>query len=184
MHGEAGYQLDVKHTVLNSAGQATVSREDQLSYLLGIRYLNAYNTTFIAEYYHNGAGYDKSEEDDFFTYQDWAWNQWLATGNAGYMERANVATRPYYQQRNFCQDYFYLKMIQKEPFDILYFNPWLVIILNLQDRSFNLQPGMTYNPVTDVEINFRVNIPVGPAGTEFGEKQDLARPEIWIRYYF
>jgi hypothetical protein len=30
----------------------------------------------------------------------------------------------------------------------------------------------------------RVGIPVGPPQTEFGEKLDNLRPEIWMRYYF
>lgn len=184
VHGEVGYKLDVTRTVLSSTGQAAVSQENQLSFLLGIRYLNAIETTFIVEYYHNGAGYDAGEENDFFAYQDWAYQQWLATGNDSYMQRADKATRPYYRQRNFGEDYLYFKATQKEPWDILYFNPWLAVIVNLRDQSFNLQPGMTYTPVTNLELNFRVGIPIGPAGTEFGEKQDAVRPEVWARYYF
>lgn len=184
VHGEASYRLDVSRTVLNSSGQATVSRQNELSYLLGIRYLNAVETTFIVEYYHNGAGYDAGEVNDLFAYQDWAYQQWLATGNDQYMQRADKVTRPYYSQRNFGEDYLYFKATQKEPFDILYFNPCLAVIVNLQDQSFNLQPGMTYTPVTNLELNFRVGMPIGPAGTEFGEKQDAVRTEAWIRYYF
>lgn len=184
VHGEAGLRRAVTRTVLDSTGQATVSEQDQLSYLLGIRYLNAVETTFIVEYYHNGAGYDQSDLDAFFAYQDWAYQRWLATGNASYMQRAEMVTRPYYRQRNFGQDYLYLKITQKEPGDILYFNPWLALIINLQDHSFNLQPGLTYTPMTNLELNFRVGIPIGPASSEFGEKQDLFRPEIWIRRYF
>jgi hypothetical protein len=184
VHGELGFKKNVTRTVLDSTGQAKNSRQDQLSYLLGVSYLNAVETTFIAEYYHNGAGYDRREVDDFFAYQHWTYQQWLATGNDGYMQRADMATRPYYRQRNFGEDYFYLKITQKEPLDILYFNPWLAVIISLQDLSFNLQPGMTYTPVTNLELNFRMGIPVGPAGTEFGEKQDAVRPEMWARYYF
>ncbi|MCB2187066.1 MAG: hypothetical protein KQJ78_11655 [Deltaproteobacteria bacterium] len=184
VHGEVGYRMDVSRTLLNSTGQTTVSSQNELSYLLGIRYLNAVETTFIVEYYHNGAGYDAGELDDFFAYQTWAYQEWLATDNDQYMQRANMVTRPYYAQRNFGEDYLYFKATQKEPLDILYFNPWLAVILNLQDQSFNLQPGMTYTAVTDLELNFRMGIPFGPAGTEFGEKQDAVRTEIWARYYF
>lgn len=184
VHGEVGYKLDVARTVLDANGQASVSRGNQLSYLLGIRYLNSVETTFIAEYYHNGAGYNSAEVDDFFAYQNWAYQRWLATGDPGFMEQASRATRPYYRQRNFGEDYFYLKVSQKEPFDILYFTPWIATVVNLRDRSFNLQLGMTYTGITNLEINFRVGIPVGRAGSEFGEKQDAVRPEIWVRYYF
>jgi len=184
VHGELAFQRDVQRVVLNNAGEAAISREDRFSYLLGLRYLNAHDTTFIAEYYHNGAGYDRSEVGDFFTYQDKAYQQWLSTGNPMVMKRAAGLAQPYFQQRNFGRDYLYLKITQKEPFDILYFNPWVAVILNLQDWSYNLQPGMTYAPVTNLELSFRVNIPIGPAGTEFGEKLDALRPEVRVSYYF
>jgi hypothetical protein len=100
------------------------------------------------------------------------------------IQRANQITRPYYQQRNCGEDYFYLKISQKEPFDILHFNPWVAAVVNLQDFSFNLQPGMTWTPVTNLELNLRMGIFVGPPQTEFGEKPDALRPEILMRYYF
>lgn len=184
VHGELAFQEDVPHVVLDAFGNVRQTMEDQVSWLVGVRYLNAIDTTFIVEYYHNGGGYDRSELEDFFAYQEAAFDQWQATDNASVMQRAGQITRPYYQQRNFGEDYFYLKISQKEPFDILYFNPWAAAVVSLQDASFNLQPGMTWTPVTNLELNFRVGIPVGASQTEFGEKPDALRPEIWIRYYF
>jgi hypothetical protein len=157
IHGEIGLRLDASRKTLDADGRSIGSREDQLSYLLGIRYLNSYDTTFILEYYHNGAGYSGSQVDDFFAYQSTAYEQWLASGNDSIIKRADQATRPYYRQRNFGQDYLYFKVSQKEPFDILYFNPWITLILNLQDYSFNLQPGMTYTPITNLQITFRAS---------------------------
>ncbi|MGV8073807.1 MAG: hypothetical protein AB2L11_04510 [Syntrophobacteraceae bacterium] len=184
IHGELAFQEDVPHIVINSAGTARQTREDQLSCLLGLRYLNTFDTTFIIEYYHNGAGYSRNELDDFYIYLETAFNQWQATGNSSLMQHAGQITRPYYQLRNYGEDYFYLKISQKEPFDILYFNPWVAAVVNLQDFSFNLQPGMTWTPVTNLELNLRVGIPIGASKTEFGEKPDALRPEIWMRYYF
>jgi hypothetical protein len=183
MHGELAFQENVPHLVIDTSGNIRQTREDQLSYLLGVRYLNAFDTTFIAEYYHNGQGYSRDELEDFFTYQHAAFDQFQATGNTPVMQRAEQITRPFYQQRNFGKDYFYLKILQKEPFDILYFNPWVAAVVNLQDFSFNLQHGMTWAPVTNLELNLRVGIPVGPSKTEFGEKPNEVRSEIWIRYY-
>lgn len=184
VHGELAFQNDVPHLLIDSAGNIRQTEEDQFSALLGMRYLNAFDTTFIAEYYHNGAGYSRDELEDFFTLQEAAFDQRQATGNAASMQRALQITQPYYRQRNFGEDYLYLKVSQKEPFDLLYFNPWAAIVVNLQDLSFNLQPGMTWTPLTNLEFNFRAAIPVGASKTEFGEKPDMVRPEIWIRYYF
>jgi hypothetical protein len=184
VHGELAFQEDVPHVVLDAAGSVRHTREDQLSWLAGVRYLNAIDTTFIFEYYHNGGGYDRSEVEDFFAYQEAAFDRWQATGDPSVMQRADQVTKPYYQQRNYGEDYGYLKISQKEPLDILYFNPWVAAVVNLQDFSFNLQPGMTWTGVTNFEFNVRVAIPVGPSNTEFGEKPDAMRPEIWVRYYF
>ena len=184
LHGEAALRRGVRRTVIDRAGIAEVSTCDQFDFLVGMRYLTSRDTTFIVEYYHNGAGYNRGELEDFFAYQETAYTQWLASGDPAPMERVDLVTRPYYGRRTFGRDYAYLKITQKEPFDILYFSPWLAVIANLQDASANLQPGMTYTPVTNLEVNFRVGIPVGAAGTEFGEKQDVVRPELWVRYYF
>lgn len=184
VHGELAFQEDVPHTTIHTSGNIRQTEEDQVSCLLGVRYLNAMDTTFIAEYYHNGGGYSRDEMEDFFTYQQTAFDQWQATGNALLMQQANRVSKPYYSQRHFGEDYGYFKVSQKEPFDILYFNPWATAIVNLQDFSFNVQAGMTWTPVTNLEVNFRISIPVGASKTDFGEKPDALRPEIWIRYYF
>ncbi len=184
VHGELAFRQDVPRTVLDAAGRGRQTREDALSFLLGVRYLNAMDTTFIVEYYHNGEGYDRDELDDFFTFQRTALERWEATANPAVAQGAVGITGPIYQQRNLGRDYVYVKVSQKEPWDILYFTPWMAAVVNLQDFSFNMQPGMTWAPITNLELNFRVGIPVGPADTEFGEKPDAVRPEIWVRYYF
>jgi hypothetical protein len=184
VHGELAFCDDVPHLVIDASGNTRQRREDQLNGLLGVRYLNEFDTTFIAEYYYNGGGYSRDALDDFFTCQEAAFDQWQTTGNDSLMKHAGQITRPYYQQRNFGEDYFYLKISQKEPFDILYFNPWVAAVVNLQDLSFNLQPGMTWTPVTNLDLSLRVGIPVGTSKTEFGEKPGALRSEIWMRYYF
>jgi hypothetical protein len=184
IHGELALRKDITRLVLDETGNTRQTKENPMDFLFGARYLNAVDTTFIAEYYHNGAGYDKDETEDFFIYQEEAFSQWLSSGNASVMQQAAQKTRSYYSRGNFGKDYLYLKISQKEPFDILYFTPYLASVVNLRDSSFNLQPGLTFTPVTNFELNFRVGIPLGPDNTEFGEKPDAFRPEIWVRYYF
>ncbi len=184
MHGEFAFQENVPQLVIETSDNIYQKREDQFSCLLGVRYLNALDTTFIAEYYHNGGGYNRDEVEDFFIYQEVAFDQWQETRNDFLMRHADQVTGPYYQQRHFGKDYFYLKVSKKEPFDILYFNPWVAVVVNLQDFSFNLQSGMTWTAVTNLELNCRFGIPVGPPKTDFGERPDALRSEIWIRLYF
>jgi hypothetical protein len=184
VHGEAAWRQDAPRVLVDADGRVSQSKKDQYSFLLGMRYLNTLDTTFISEYYHNGAGYDADEMDAFFDYQDTAIEAWQTTDETTAIQRAEQVTRPYYRQRNFGRDYGYLKISQKEPFDILYLTPWMAITVNLHDASFNLQPGLTWTPITNLELNLRAGIPLGPSGTEYGEKADRLRPEIWARYYF
>jgi hypothetical protein len=184
IHGEWAMDEDVARMVFDAAGNGVPTKEDAIRYLLGMRYLNTLDTTFILEYYHNGAGYDRGEVKNFFRFQENALALWQSGGDESQIQRAIALTRPYSGQRNYGRDYLYLKISQKEPFDILYFTPWAGGVMNLNDGSLSILPGLTWTPLTDLEINFRVGIPVGAANTEFGEKTDAFRPEFWVRYYF
>ncbi|MFO7989255.1 MAG: hypothetical protein ACQEQ5_07720 [Thermodesulfobacteriota bacterium] len=162
VHGELAVQKDVEVPAVKPDGTTGLIQETQVSGLVGLRYLNTHDTTFIAEYYHNGAG------------QDDLWAIPASTGST--ISRAT--------QRNPGRDYLYVKISQKEPADILYLTTWMATVVNLHDHSFNLLPGLTWTPVTNLEISGRVGIPLGSAHTEFGEKPDRFRPEVWMRYYF
>jgi len=183
-HGELAWQKGVRRVVLDSSGRMSVSEEDQTGFLLGVRYLTASETTFIIEYYRNGAGYDRGEIEDFFAYQEAVYSRFLAGRDPSVMTNLVNRTRAYYAQKNFGRDYFYFKLSQKEPGGILYFTPWAAVIMNLQDFSFSLSPGLTYLPSANVEFAFKIIAPIGPPGTEFAEKQDDLRSEFLIRYYF
>jgi hypothetical protein len=184
IHGELAWRRDVLRTVVDPHGRIRFERADPVDYLLGLRYLNALDTTFILEYYHRGSGYDRGELEDLFAFQDAAVDRWQASGDTAEVERAQQDPRSYFSERNPGRDYGYLKVSRKEPFDLLDVTPWIALMASLQDGSFNVQPGLTWTPLTDLELNFRVAVPVGPADTEFGEKPDACRPEVWVRYYF
>jgi hypothetical protein len=184
VHGELAYVKDARKMSVGAGGGVNIEQENQVNWLLGLRYLTARDTTYILEYFHNGGGYDGGQVDGFFAFQEMAWRQWLNTNNPSYMQRADTLTRSYYRLKNFGQDYLYLKVSQKEPWDILYFTPYAALMVNLDDLSLSLSPGLTYSPVTNLELNLRAIFPLGGGGTEFGEKLDTARSEFWVRWYF
>jgi hypothetical protein len=184
VHGEVAWRRNLARAVVDHQGQFRTEHIDPLDWLLGLRYLNTLDTTLILEYYHRGSGYHRDELEDLFAFQAAAVDRWQATGDAAAVARAQQVTRSYFSERNPGRDYGYLKVSQKEPLDLLYVTPWIAMMASLQDGSFNVQPGATWTPLTNLELNFRVAIPVGPAGTEFGEKPDAIRPEVWVRYYF
>jgi len=82
------------------------------------------------------------------------------------------------------QRYLYLRVSQKEPFDILYFNPALASIVNLDDHSYSLAPELLYTGVTNLDLRLRWFLLHGNWLTDFGEKQNAQRLELRVRYYF
>ena len=82
------------------------------------------------------------------------------------------------------QDYLYLKIIQPEPFDWVYFTPSLYSIINLQDNSFSLAAPLSYKPITNFELVFTPVAFIGSGDSEFGARQMGQRLETWLRFYF
>jgi hypothetical protein len=82
------------------------------------------------------------------------------------------------------QDYLYLRVTQKEPFNILYFTPAITAIMNLDDRSFQISPEFLYTGFTNWELRLKGTALVGQRLTEYGEKQNDYRVELRVRYYF
>lgn len=82
------------------------------------------------------------------------------------------------------RDYLYLRIAQKEPFDILYFNPAVTTILNLHDGSFTLSPEIVYSRITNLELRLKAAFILGSSDTEYGEKPNDYRLELRAGYYF
>ncbi|MFH0788166.1 MAG: hypothetical protein V2B13_11215, partial [Pseudomonadota bacterium] len=81
-------------------------------------------------------------------------------------------------------NYLYLRISQKEPFDILYFTPAVTLLGNIDDQSFSITPEFLYTGITNLELRLKTGFIVGSRGSEFGEKPNDYRIEFRIRYYF
>jgi len=183
IHGEWGRIADAAKSVLSASGTATTETGDVASYLLGLRYLTERDTTWIAEYYHNGAGYTEQQMRDYFTFARNAYDQFLLTGNSTLLERARTLQTSY-ARANPMQNYLYLRVSQKEPFDILYFTPSITLIQNLDDSSRSLSPELLYTGIANLELRLRLFFLAGGRLSDFGEKQNDRRIELRARYYF
>jgi hypothetical protein len=184
VHGEFAYIEDFQKRYIDSRGNIHSSTYDTTSYLLGIRYLSERETTYILEYYRNGTGFTEEEFQDFYRFVDRSYAQYLATGNDAVMGRAQNLSQGNYGRPNPGRDYLYLRVSQKEPFDILYFTPSLTTIVNLNDSSFSITPEVAYTGITNLELRLKAMILVGGKETEFGEKPNDYRIEFRARYYF
>jgi hypothetical protein len=120
----------------------------------------------------------------FVQFVDNAYAQYLATGNDALLSRARNTAQGGYGRPNPGQKYLYLRVTQKEPFDILYFTPALTVIANASDWSTSITPELLYTGFKDIELRLRGIFLTGGPGTEFGERQNTSRIEFRARLYF
>ena len=184
VHGEWARINNFKLTTINAQGVGTTHEWNAISYLLGLRYLTAQETTYILEYYHNGTGLSQNQFADFVTFVNSSYRTFRETGNDSALKRAQNLAEGAYGRQNPMRDYLYFRASQKEPFDILYFTPAITSIINLQDGSLVVIPELTYSPITNLELRLRTPVLIGGKSTEYGAKQNDYRIDLRVRYYF
>lgn len=184
IHGELAHIDDSAHRVVQSDGTLSASTRDAESFLFGVRYLTTTDTTFIVEYFHNGTGFTADEMQGFFGLVDNGIDAYRLFGNQTLLQKARAVTEGSYGTQNPMRDYLYLRVSQKEPFDIPYLIPSVTCIYNIEDKSFSLSPEIFYTGITNLELRLKAGFISGPGNTEFGEKQNDVRLELRMRYYF
>ncbi|MBN1662059.1 MAG: hypothetical protein JW943_00510 [Deltaproteobacteria bacterium] len=184
IHGEWAYLRHTRKTVLTAAGAPQQSESNARSWLVGIRHLTAFDLTTIIEYYHNGTGYNKDELTRYYDAVHNAYATYITTGSAAPLAAARRLADTGYGRFSAGKDYVYVRLIQKEPFDILYFTPALTAMINFHDKSASLTPEILYTGFTNWEIRLRTGFLMGSRGTEFGDKQNDCRVELRVGYYF
>lgn len=180
LHGEWARIDDQEFVLTDPAGNVRRRTAAVSSWLLGLRYLTERETTYIVEYYRNGTGFAESEFRDFL---DFAGRALQAGSQTALFQRAQSLAASYARQTPL-RDYLYVRVSQKEPFDILYFTPSLTAIVSLNDRSFSLAPEMIYTGFKNIELRARAIVLGGGDQTDFGERQNKRRLELQARFYF
>ena len=184
IHGEFAFINNQKIRVIDSQGKISKEKFDARSFLLGGRYLTTSDTTVIFEYFRNGTGFTHSEMKDYFSLIDRGYDLFLMNGNKALLKKAASVTEGNYGRNNPMKDYLYLRLSQKEPFDILYFTPAITGIMNLDDRSVSISPELLYTGIKNLELRLKGSALMGQQGSEFGEKPNDYRLELRVRYYF
>ncbi len=179
LHAELSVARSAQRSVIAN-GTVQANESDITSYLLGVRYLNAWNTTVIAEYYHNGLGLSRSEYE---SYNDFLLSG-LAAGTPDALQQTWATVQTYFKSSTLMREYLYVKVSQPEPFDWLYFTPSLFSIYNLSDGSFLLSASLNYKPATNVEFILWPSLLIGGESSEFGSRQARQRIEFWMRVFF
>jgi hypothetical protein len=184
IHGEFARINNFTQSYIAVDGTTHQTIYDATSWLLGLRYLTEKDATYILECYRNGTGFNEQETRDYFTFVHSAYDSYLTTGNDASLQKAAAVTAKSYGQPNAGQSYLYLRMSQKDPFDVLYWTPAVTAIVNAEDRSYSLSAEISYTGITNLDLRLKGTILAGDHLTEFGEKPYDYRAEMRARYYF
>ena len=184
IHGEWARIQQFTKPLTDNMGRVSNQVGNATSYLLGLRYLTERDTTYIAEYYRNGTGYSDQEAAQFYQFANTAFTQFQQTGSSALAQKALSMSQGNYGRPNPGKQYLYFRAQQKDAFNIVYFQPALTAMVNLQDRSYQVTPEMFYTGITNLELRLRVFVLEGRASTDFGEKQLSRKWEFYARYYF
>jgi hypothetical protein len=184
VHGEFAWINNYTKKYIDSSGNMLQKVYDAKSYLLGLRYLTEKEATYILEYYRNATGFSPSEMRDYFSFINTGYNQYLASGNTMFLNKASTLTAGNYGKPNPMRDYLYLRVSQKEPFDILYLTPAITFMTNISDKSTSISPELVYTGITNLELRLKSIFLAGGRNSDFGEKQNAYKVELRARYYF
>ena len=169
VHAEAALMPDAPVPRLQSGEPPLTQKRAAVQVLGGARFLTPQETTFIVEYYYNGAGASPGQIGLFY--------ELLNTADPS-------AVLNYFRAPFPMRHYLYARVIQKEPFGVLDFFPAVVGMVNLEDGSFTVTPELLYKGFTNLELRLRGAVLFGRAETDFGERPNDARIELRARYFF
>ena len=180
IHGEWAYLSNATKQVVDNTGVISTEQDSEQQWLLGVRYLTENDTTIIAEYYRNEAGYNEQQMDDFFSAVDTAY----ATSNTNLLNNLSKITQQTYLKRSPGKNYLYLRASNKEPLNWLYVTTAVTLITNIDDNSYSITPEISYTGIKDLEVRFKAAWLNGDDHSEFGEKRNDRKVEFRLRYYF
>jgi hypothetical protein len=183
IHGEAAYIPELQRIVLHEDNSSAIEENPAFSSLLGIRYLSENDVTSIVEYYYNGGGYSEEEMSRFYQAAEAGLAEDPALGSR-LLNTVREASLKGYGRPQPGRHYLYTKVTRKEPFDILYFTPGIIALVNLEDQSYSISPEAIYTGFTNWEFRLRFSLINGGTYTEYGEKVNSNKVELRGRYFF
>ncbi|MBN1224716.1 MAG: hypothetical protein JXB23_15830 [Candidatus Aminicenantes bacterium] len=182
VHGEIAVLKDLERSGIADDGSLQTEKFDATRLLMGLRYLSEAETTYILEFYHNGAGFDSPGMGHFYSFVDRAYENYLNLGD--YTQLKTAAGLDAYGGFTPMTDYVFLRIVQKDPFGVLYLNPAATVIVNFSDGSATWAPEVVYKGFTNFELRLKIAVLTGKSREEFGEKQNRFRLELRLRYFF
>lgn len=155
------------------------------SFLAGIRYQKSTQFLLILEYFHNGSGNKRDIYKNYLNFLNSNYNNYLNTGDPTFIQPYNTTMNTYNQGRTFfLRDYVYLKMSSQDFLDVVYLNPYISGLFNVNDYGVYVMPGIMYAPYTNIEFNLLTQFLFGKDDSEYGSKPNKWMLEFTIKVYF
>jgi len=126
--------------------------------LLGLRYLTENDVTWIVEGYHDTSGLTKEESKALFQ-----------SAKSSSSSTSKLLLSLIQQSNTLNQNYGYVKVSVKEPFNWLYFTPSLAWLVNIDDVSSTENIQLVYVPTDNWTFQFTWQHMTGAAYTQYGE---------------
>jgi hypothetical protein len=131
---------------------------DRNEALLGLRYLTDTDVTWIAELYSDSEGLTAAESEVLYENIE---------NSSGIKKQSYLSQIQ--QRKTINQNYGYIKVSVKEPFNWLYFTPSLSWLGNLDDQSSNISTQMSYTPSDNWVMLLTWQHMAGRQYTQYGE---------------
>ena len=184
VHGEMTHVPNDRTSFLEPAGTLAQREQPATSLVLGLRYLTEASTTYIVDYFRNGAGYAPGEMETYFEFIGRGYESWTLSGDQRLLTLASRATEAGYGRIYPMRNYVYGRVNQPDALGVLYLTLGASAIVNVGDGSYSVLPEVQYKPTENLELRWLGNIQRGGSRTEFGEKPADVRLELRVRYYF
>ncbi len=103
-----------------------------------------------------------------------------------YLSKANTTyILEYYRNGGWpMKNYLYLKISEKEPFDILYLTPEISFLYNIDGRGVTITPGITYSPVTNLVLKLKLSFISEKNSAQFNKRVNRYNIALSMKYYF
>lgn len=180
IHAELAFENSYTKSYIDETYSLQETTDGILNYIIGTRYLTSGNTTIIFEYLHNDKGYSDKEMSNFYNATDTV----LVAGSRQNLSLVKSFQKNEMNRQFLMKDYLYLKASKPEPFDILYITPSAYMVYNLNDNSTRFGFELKYNRFENIELLLRQSYFPPKSKTEFGEKLNEYKTELYITKYF
>ncbi len=180
IHGEFAHEFDSPDYSINNKTVFENNNGSVNKWLLGTRYLDLNEITYILEYIHNDAGFSTSEMNQFYYSAD----QSLLNNNTVLIKTMAGNYNQYLNKQFFMKNYIYFKMSKPELFNELYINGSISSIYNIADESSMASFELNYTGKSNQIYTIKYNINTGSSASEFGQKLSSDKLELRFKRFF